>query len=347
MNEEESFNLVDQAIATSMSLPPSTIPMLAGYAAFASSLALSTFLQIRLLGVSTGSHRPIPSLVGLASVALSSLASHNASIKAHAFCRQHPESESSHQTTPITAGSTMPEPHKPPAKWQSENLFHFGSVQIEKQTIRVCVLGMLTFQLLGGRFWAVAPSSYTHLGSFARFSLPATEKYATSSQRAALERLGRWVGCHTCGSHMFFRNKLPRFHGDHMPPKAVAQQMNAQWFQRLTGMKVKFRFFPQCIECSNMQGKILSSATNELRAASFWNNKPNLKHAGGGNLAYFHGFRFRPFHLAGTVIAAVTVVDACDDDIDQGNRRRYYNVQERIEDCCRDAREYVRSVINR
>jgi len=204
---------------------------------------------------------------------------------------------------------------------------------------------MLSFKLLGGRFWAVAPSSYTHLGSFARFSLSATEKYATSSQRAAVERFGRLVGCHTCGSRMLFRNP-PRFHGDHMPPKAVAQQMNNQWFRKLTGWKVKFRFYPQCVDCSNVQGSILSSATNELRAASFW-NKPNLKQAGGGKLARFHGLRFRPFHLAGGVIAAVTVVDASDDDIAQGNRRRYRQLQERLEDCGRDAYDFIYNLIHK
>lgn len=203
---------------------------------------------------------------------------------------------------------------------------------------------MVSFKLLGGRFWAVAPSSYTHLGSFARFSLPATERYATSSQRAALERLGRWVGCHTCGSHMLFR-KAPRFHGDHMPPKAVAQQMNNNWFRRLTGCKVKFRFYPQCVDCSNIQGSILSSASNDLRAASFW-NRPNLKRVGGGKLARFHGLRFRPFHLAGAVIAAVTVVDATDADIAQGNRRRFRHLQEQVNEWSRDAYDYIHNMLN-
>jgi hypothetical protein len=182
------------------------------------------------------------------------------------------------------------------------------------------------------------------LGSFARFSLPATEKYATTSQRTAIERLGRLVGCHTCGSRMLFYRGI-KFHGDHQPPRAVAQQLNAQWFRRLLGMQVKFRFFPQCVNCSNVQGKILSSATNDLRGASFW-NKPNLKHAGGGSMAYFHGLRFRPFHLAGAAIAAVTVMDACDDDIHDGNRRRFYQLQERVQDCYRDASDYVRNVLN-
>ncbi len=344
MNQEEGSSFMNDVASAALSLPPSTLPILAGYSAFASSLALSTLLQLKLLGVSTGSHRPIPSLIGMASVALSSLASHNACIKAHGVLGRHRGAEI--QKTPITAASSTACTLQEGQSWKTRDFLEFGSVQIEKQTLRVCVLGMLTFKLLGGRFWAVAPSSYTHLGSFARFSLPATERYATVSQRAAIERLGRWVGCHTCGSHMHFRNsaKACLFHGDHQPPKAVAQQLNKQWFR--FGTKVKFRFFPQCFNCSNVQGKILSTATNDLRGASFWNSKPNLKHAGGGQLAYFHGLRFRPFYLAGAVIAAVTVVDASNQDVQDGNRKRFYQIQERALDCYRNINEYIRNVIN-
>ena len=202
---------------------------------------------------------------------------------------------------------------------------------------------MVSFKLLGGRFWAVAPSSYTHLGSFARFSLPATENYATPSQRMALERLGRWVGCHTCGSRMLFR-KAPRFHGDHMPPKVVAQQMNRRWFRKIMGTQVQFRFYPQCVECSNLQGSILSSAAGSR--TSVWKT-PNLQQAGGGKLARFHGLRFRSFHLAGAVIAAITVVDATDANIAQGNRRRYRQLQQRVEDASRHVHDAIRSFLKR
>ena len=68
---------------------------------------------------------------------------------------------------------------------------------------------------------------------------------------------------HTCSFEI--RQEACLFHGDHQPPKAVAQQLNAQWFR--FGTKVKFRFFPQCVNCSNVQGKILSTATNDLRGA--------------------------------------------------------------------------------
>ena len=91
---------MNDVASAALSLPPSTLPILAGYSAFASSLALSTLLQLKLLGVSTGSPRPIPSLIGMASVALSSLASHNACIKAHGFLGRHRGAET-RQTTPI------------------------------------------------------------------------------------------------------------------------------------------------------------------------------------------------------------------------------------------------------
>ena len=213
------------------------------------------------------------------------------------------------------------------------------------QLVFRCVLGLLSFKLLGGRFWGVAPSSYTNLGSFARWSLPATERYATPSQRVTVERLGRWVGCHTCGSHMLFRpaTKTLRFHGDHMPPKAVAQQMNQRLWRRLLRRSVKFRFYPQCVDCSNVQGGILSLA----KTAASNNNNINLAAAGGGRMAKFHGLRFRPCHWAGGVIAAVTVVDATDHDIRNGNRRRYRQLHEQLETLSRDAYVFVHNLIRR
>ena len=61
-----------------------------------------------------------------------------------------------------------------------------------------CLLGLVTFSALGGRYWGIAPSSITNLGSFARFSIPAKEAYATPKQRTMIEQMGRRYGCHTC-----------------------------------------------------------------------------------------------------------------------------------------------------
>lgn len=126
MTAGDGSAIMEQAVTAALSLPPNTLPIFAGYAAFASSLALSTLLQLKVLGVSTGSPRPIPSLVGLASVAISSLASHNAAIKAHTFCRQQA----------LSGVTSSPPSSVAPSRWQSE-LLNFGAIQIDKQTLRM------------------------------------------------------------------------------------------------------------------------------------------------------------------------------------------------------------------
>jgi hypothetical protein len=184
-----------------------------------------------------------------------------------------------------------------------------------------CTIGLVAFKLLGGKFWAISPSSYTHLGAFARGSLPATERYATASQRAEVGKLGRIFGCHTCGA------RSRSFVGDHMPPKVVAEQLaKRSWL--LGGKRhVQFRFYPQCVKCSGMQGGILSKATLELR-----NNRraSHQLHKIRSN-AYFHGWKFRPIHhLAGGVVAVVAVGGVSDEDLDDENRSRYATIHRHL-----------------
>ena len=204
--------------------------------------------------------------------------------------------------------------------------FPDGTNRTETQPNR-CVLGLLAFKICGGRLWAIAPSSYTNLGSFARASLPATEQYASAAQRRTLERMGRVWGCHTCGSHRLVSSLKPgaTFVGDHMPPRAVAKQINARWYNRLLRRQVGFRFYPQCTPCSNRQGSILSAAVQQQ-------GNHNLARAGGGKVAHFHGFRPRFSHVAGGIVASVTVVGASDQDIEAGNPQRLYAWQKRGED---------------
>lgn len=64
-------------------LSPNALSVSAGCFAFGSSLAVLTFAQLKVLGVSTGSMRPIPTVLGMASVCLASLASHHTSITVH------------------------------------------------------------------------------------------------------------------------------------------------------------------------------------------------------------------------------------------------------------------------
>mmetsp|Transcript_23922 Transcript_23922/g.70603 ORF Transcript_23922/g.70603 Transcript_23922/m.70603 type:complete len:189 (+) Transcript_23922:802-1368(+) len=187
-------------------------------------------------------------------------------------------------------------------------------------------------------------------------------KYGTAKERAAIERLGRSFGCHTCGSRMIF-SRLPgssavRFHADHMPPKAVAEQMNRRWYRQALGQTVRQRFYPQCVSCSNEQGGILSSASNELRkhmASRNWMQRimggaagvaPNLKGAGGGRAAYFHGFSPRMHHIAGGVVAAVTVWDAEEEDVLDGNTRRFERLEDALMDRCSHAWYWVRDSLS-
>lgn len=57
--------------------------VLVGGVAFGSTLALSTFTQWRVLGITTGTPMPTPTLVGMASVCAASWVSHQAALFSH------------------------------------------------------------------------------------------------------------------------------------------------------------------------------------------------------------------------------------------------------------------------
>lgn len=213
-------------------------------------------------------------------------------------------------------------------------------------------MGLIAFKVLGGRFWALAPSSYTHPGSFARYSIPATERYATASQRTVLERLGRTWGCHTCGSRQFLYNHRKsrgggsaaavRFVGDHMPPKSVANQLNSRWYRKWTGWTVRYRFYPQCVPCSNKQGNLLSAAAQELRkhqlhSILFKSRARPLSAAGGGAKAHFHGFRPRIHHCTGGLLAGIATMTSSTTATAEEESRRYYTALQS------DAEQWIRT----
>ncbi len=185
-----------------------------------------------------------------------------------------------------------------------------------------CAIGVLTFKLMGGRFWAISPSSYANIGSFARQSIPATERYATPAERLKLDRIGRIWGCHTCGS------RSRSFVGDHMPPKSVAETMMKR--RKLFFLKpkpVNFRFYPQCERCSSQQGSILSRATQQLRLSR---KKGFQLHKDRTN-AYFHGHKFRLMHhIAGAAVAGISI-GGSNQDIMDGNRSRFRKIEKQIE----------------
>ena len=100
------------------------------------------------------------------------------------------------------------------------------------------LLGGACFLALGGRFWALSPSSLSTLGAFAntkKGSLPATLAYATAAKRSEIQELGRRFGCHTCGARpwpLWGRAQL-RYNADHMPPLAEVKVMNQELWRRV------------------------------------------------------------------------------------------------------------------
>jgi hypothetical protein len=198
------------------------------------------------------------------------------------------------------------------------------------------------------RYSSISPSSYTARGSFARVGIPAPPNfdYATPSQRARIERLGRVFGCHTCGSRMIAPGGLaggrsasaaaPRFHADHIPPVSVARQLNDRWYRRWLGLKVTQRFYPQCRNCSNRQGGLLSRAVNAGHG--------NLRAAGGGAESHFHGRRLRIGHLTGGAVAVLSVGGIGDGDAAdsaRSSRERVRSMQDWIEDAGAKAKERI------
>jgi hypothetical protein len=153
-----------------------------------------------------------------------------------------------------------------------------------------------------------------------------------------IERMGAKWGCHTCGSRMINYNKGHfKFVGDHMPPKSVAEQMNATWIRKYLLGKVPFRFYPQCVDCSNAQGSILSKAQQSTsRLLPSFRRAAELSGSGGGRTAHYHGLRPRINHLTGGVLAGATVLGATDREIQTGNRDRFQDVQRRVEGWIRD-----------
>ena len=121
--------------------------------------------------------------------------------------------------------------------------------------------------------------------------------------------------------------------------------MNNRWYRKLFGIKVKQRFYPQCVNCSKKQSNILSDASRQvqivLRKKKAFKKVPNLALSGGGKKAYVHGFRFRGEHLAGGLLAGATVSNAEEIDVLRGNQTRFRNWQLRFEDFLYSGLDYM------
>lgn len=131
---------------------------------------------------------------------------------------------------------------------------------------------------------------------------------------------------------MIFSNlkkNVPKFHGDHIPPVSVAKQINDRWYRKPFGWKVSQKFYPQCRDCSNKQGGLLSKAISS--------GHRNLHRVGGGEESYFHGRRLRIGHMTGGVVAVLSMgIDADDESMVDPN-----NVEVKV--LVEASRERVRS----
>lgn len=119
------------------------------------------------------------------------------------------------------------------------------------------------------------PSSLLDKGVFARAgggSIEATAVAATSSERQATQRIGKWRGCHHCGGRV---RQLVRPRGamlvggmgyiaDHMPPTKIAKEHSDAWWRKLLGITVKQRLYPQCQPCFSQQGEAVRSGKHVL-----------------------------------------------------------------------------------
>ncbi len=213
---------------------------------------------------------------------------------------------------------------------------------------RICIIGLLTYKtIFRSNFIALSPSSYTARGSFATKGIPiisssgssiipSSFNYATKSQKEILHKLGSRYGCHTCGSRLLFPTTKKKiiFHGDHIPPVSVAKQINHRWYNRKLGRRVAQKFYPQCTNCSNKQGGLLSRAVNAGHG--------NLHAVGGGSESYFHGWRLRMGHLTGGMVALLSTVGGIVED--EGEVRWVGSGEKEAEVMVQSSRDRIRSI---
>eukprot|EP00934_Nitzschia_sp_Nitz4_P006821 Nitzschia sp. Nitz4//scaffold399_size11037//416//1392//NITZ4_009049-RA/size11037-augustus-gene-0.9-mRNA-1//-1//CDS//3329550316//6811//frame0 len=263
--------------------------IISGYAAFGTTLALSTMLQ-KMVGISTTT-KLLPRVLGFASVCGASIASQRVALLTNEL-RLKPEKRNFRSSW---LALTAPPDYR--------NCWEVGSVRIPRQEATACLVGLSAYVILGGKFRSVSPSSFSGAGSFARKSIPAESGYASKAQKSIIHSIGKKYGCHTCGS------KVAPFIADHVPPRSVGERLNQVWYRRF-GLfpKVQYRFFPHCQKCSSQQAHILGEASSTIakRGASR-GSAASFIHSAGGRNARFHGLRFRKHHLSGGLIAGASL----------------------------------------
>ena len=146
------------------------------------------------------------------------------------------------------------------------------------------VSSVVIFRALGGRFSSVLPSHLFHPGAFAVERVPAVrgQQSAVSTEKALIRDYGRRYGCHTCG-----KKQVKMFVCDHQPPSHLLRKNNSSSIAVTSersagelkvdvpsssnanstenGATVKQFFYPQCYNCSSMQGGLLNGG-NQSKA---------------------------------------------------------------------------------
>lgn len=247
-----------QAKERSAAVISGTAQTLTGGGAFVAVLALSQVFQGAVLRVSCSSPMGLPTVFGFVTVAAASVASLQVA-----------------DSVARTEDKSRPAPQRRPSNGE------MGDASLGASSF-----GLILYRALGGRFSSVAPSVLHMPGSFSRLSasLPATLEYASQEKRQALAALGKYFGCHTCGT------RAPTTYiADHMPPLKTVKLANAALWRKVLRQTVSQRFYPQCQDCSTLQSSAVRSGVSTLK----YHVSPEA---------------LRPHHLTGALLVLGTVM---------------------------------------
>lgn len=203
------------------------------------------------------------------------------------------------------ANLAFPEPSK---SWGDSLLSWLGSKEKMQryEEIRAALVGVGVYSALERRSFRTAiPSSVISVGVFAhtpwhwtprmKSVIAATGEVATTSQRSAVQKLGKLHGCHHCGSKQVFnlaKGFPTNFIADHMPPTKYVNEANSQWHRKLFGgmLRKRQQLLPQCQSCYSKQGAAVKRGIHRLIYHSqlrVWHLAPALAMAACSN----QGFR--------------------------------------------------------
>lgn len=148
------------------------------------------------------------------------------------------------------------------------------------EEIRTALVGVGAYGILERRSFRTAiPSSVISVGVFAhtpwhwspkmRDVIAATGEVATSSQRAAVQKLGKLHGCHHCGSKQIFnlaKGFPTNFIADHMPPTKYVNEANSEWYRKIFGgmLRKRQQLLPQCQSCYSKQSAAVRKGVHKV-----------------------------------------------------------------------------------